>query len=48
MIRTPLRTKGPRVLGAEGPVHIGPFGRWPDDREHEDQPDEEHPAGHRR
>lgn len=50
MIRTPHRTKGPGVLGAEGPGHIGPFGRWPEDSEDEDQdqPDEEHPAGNRR
>ncbi|MGW0844250.1 hypothetical protein ACWD26_29750 [Streptomyces sp. NPDC002787] len=51
MIRTTHRTKGPGVLGAEGPGRIGPFGRWPDDSadEHEDQrDDEELPAGNRR
>jgi len=42
VIRTPHRTKGPG--------RSGPFGRWPDDDEGEDQsePCEEHPAGNRR
>lgn len=50
MIQAPHRTKGPGVLGAEGPGRIGPLGRWPDDTEDEDQgePDEEHPVGNRR
>lgn len=50
MIPAPHRTKGPGVLGAEGPGRIGPFGRWPDDNEDgdQDEPDEEHPAGNRR
>lgn len=29
------RTKGPGVLGAEGPGYLGPFGRRPDDSEDE-------------
>ncbi|WP_381562704.1 hypothetical protein [Streptomyces eurythermus] len=47
MIPAPHRTKG---LGAEGPGHIGPFGRRPDNSENEDQDesDEEPPAGNRR
>ncbi|MDX2930792.1 hypothetical protein PV411_40655 [Streptomyces sp. NRRL_B-16638] len=50
VIRAPHRTKGPGVLGAEFPGHIGPFGRWPDDSEDDDQgePGEEDPAGIRR
>ncbi|WP_207931125.1 hypothetical protein [Streptomyces sp. 8K308] len=36
------RTKGPGVLGAEGPGHIGPFGRWPDIEDgDQDEPDED-------
>jgi hypothetical protein len=33
VIRTPHRTKGPGVLGAQGPGQAGPFGRWPDGTE---------------
>ncbi|MEU7108702.1 hypothetical protein ABZ951_27190 [Streptomyces sp. NPDC046215] len=43
MIPAPHRTKGPGVLGAEGPGHVGPFGRRPVNSEDEDQgkPDQE-------
>ncbi|MER7820708.1 hypothetical protein [Streptomyces sp. NPDC096153] len=52
MIPAPHRTKGPGILGAEGPDNTGPFGRWPDEGGTEDpsEPDEEeeHPAGNQR
>ncbi|MFC8242941.1 hypothetical protein [Streptomyces chartreusis] len=42
MIPPPHRTKGPGVLGAEGPGQAGPFGRWIGPGGDEaDEPDEE-------
>ncbi|MBI0377288.1 hypothetical protein JBE27_13685 [Streptomyces albiflaviniger] len=35
----PHRTKGPGVLGATAEQPIGPFGRWPDDADHDQDND---------
>ncbi|MEU8974803.1 hypothetical protein AB0D11_37050 [Streptomyces monashensis] len=46
----PHRAKGPGVLGATPEQPIGPFCRWsePGEAEDQDEPDKEHPAGNRR
>lgn len=44
MIRTLHRTRGASALGARHPGELGPFGRWPDLDEDDDQDDGEQQA----